>query len=206
MKIEFNFLEDLFGIKRDKFIPLKIKGDMEYELQIRVQEIENEGFKILRTERNKNGEIVIIYRHFFYDGNDEDMITIEAIVITKKGIIIPYPVMYVNRREADKSLYIADIRVFGESINKGYGSLMMKELLQIARSQKEKVFFVTGNMDYGDEEHYKRLIHFYEKYGFTCRDGKILWINDGVKLSGEQVDAIFSRVVLEDPEIFEYEK
>ncbi|SDH76980.1 Acetyltransferase (GNAT) family protein, partial [Aneurinibacillus thermoaerophilus] len=182
--------------------PLQKKNDVEFELQARLKEIQEEGHQLLEIERNNVGEIVIIYRQYFYDGDDDDLINIEAIVITKDGVRVPYPIMHVIRREKDRSLYIADIKVLGESINKGYGSLMMKHLLDIAKKDKERVMFVTGNMSSEGDEHRQRQIHFYKKCGFICHEEKILWINDGIELSTEQISDVFSRIVLADPQVF----
>lgn len=69
---------------------------------------------------------------------------------------------YVN----ENYLKIGDISEFSNSryINKGIGSMMMKELLNYAESNKYQE--IRGELSKVDNEHKDRLHHFYQKFGF----------------------------------------
>lgn len=60
--------------------------------------------------------------------------------------------------------------------NKGYGSLMMDKLIEIAK--KEKFLFIEGWLSKVDMNHVDRLYHFYEKFGF-----QIVPNEDGMKFA-----------------------
>ena len=68
--------------------------------------------------------------------------------------------------ESDTTILIGDIRHYKENshYNRGYGSLMMEELLGYA---KENGFsYIHGNLAQVDLDHKERLHHFYRKFGF----------------------------------------
>lgn len=62
-----------------------------------------------------------------------------------------------------KMILIGDIESRIE--NKGYGSLMMQAIIKLARILK--VVIITGNLSTVDDDHFDKLKHFYEKYGFN---------------------------------------
>ena len=72
--------------------------------------------------------------------------------------------------ESDTVILIGDIRHCNEDAdyNKGYGSLLMENLLAYA---KEHHFtFIYGNLSEVDLGHKDRLHHFYQKFGFTITE------------------------------------
>ncbi|WP_099156571.1 hypothetical protein [Virgibacillus ndiopensis] len=79
----------------------------------------------------------------------------------------------------DRTIHIADIK--GEE-NKGYGSILMKHLKELAR--EENVQYITGDIVKRDFDHVGRLKHFYNKHYFDVnidheeQCGEIVW-NDG---------------------------
>lgn len=79
----------------------------------------------------------------------------------------------------DSNLHIADIK--GEE-SKGYGSILMKHLKDIARD--ENMQYITGDIMERDFDHVDRLNHFYNKHNFDVnidrqnQHGKIVW-NEG---------------------------
>ncbi|MFC2947881.1 hypothetical protein [Virgibacillus sediminis] len=76
----------------------------------------------------------------------------------------------------ENTLHIADIK--GEQ-NKGYGSLLMKHLKELAR--QENVQYITGDLVKRDFDHVERLKHFYTKHYFDVKIdhvnqyGEIIW-------------------------------
>lgn len=72
--------------------------------------------------------------------------------------------------ESDEVILIGDIEHSNENTdyNKGYGSLMMGNLLRYARENGFKSLY--GNLSVVDLDHKDRLHHFYEKFGFTITE------------------------------------
>jgi GNAT superfamily N-acetyltransferase len=76
----------------------------------------------------------------------------------------------------DSRIHIADIK---GPANKGFGSICMKYLKEIAREQN--VPYITGDIAERDWDHVNRLIHFYEKHHFQVtineetKSGEIKW-------------------------------
>jgi len=73
---------------------------------------------------------------------------------------------YVN----ENYLKIGDISEFSNSkyINKGIGSMMMKELLNYAESNNYQE--IRGELSIVDNNHKDRLHHFYQKFGFEITE------------------------------------
>ncbi|WP_100012197.1 hypothetical protein [Lentibacillus sediminis] len=77
------------------------------------------------------------------------------------------------------TIHIADIK--GEE-NKGYGSVLLGHLKELAR--EENVQYITGDIVKRDFDHVSRLKHFYRKHDFDVKidhhleQGEIVW-NDG---------------------------
>ena len=83
--------------------------------------------------------------------------------------------LYVNDRsrakiqcviESEDTILIGDIQHSKENTdyNKGYGSRMMKALLDYAKEQHFSI--LCGNLSVVDLDHKERLHHFYKKFGF----------------------------------------
>ncbi|RLQ95380.1 GNAT family protein [Falsibacillus albus] len=76
----------------------------------------------------------------------------------------------------EETIHIGDIK---GPANKGYGSICMKHLKEIARDQNIPV--ITGDIAKRDWDHVDRLIHFYEKHDFeveidnSSQSGEIVW-------------------------------
>lgn len=71
--------------------------------------------------------------------------------------------------ENSTTILIGDITCNNDAdVNKGYGSLMMRELIAYA---KEKGFArIYGNLADIDMGHRERLYHFYKKFGFSITE------------------------------------
>lgn len=74
----------------------------------------------------------------------------------------------------NKAIKICDINC--KRNNKGYGSLMMKELIEYAKMNK--FIYINGWLSEVDVNHVKRLYHFYYKFGFEIIPDK-----DGMKFA-----------------------
>ena len=65
----------------------------------------------------------------------------------------------------NQELKITDIEIFDEEYkNKGYGSELMKRLLEY--SEKRKIKKIIGELSKVDDDHREMLFHFYKKFGF----------------------------------------
>ncbi|MFZ3577562.1 hypothetical protein [Virgibacillus sp. DJP39] len=77
------------------------------------------------------------------------------------------------------TIHIADIK--GEQ-NKGYGSILMNHLKELAH--EENIQYITGDIVERDFDHVNRLKHFYNKHRFEVKidhqdqSGEIIW-NEG---------------------------
>ena len=66
------------------------------------------------------------------------------------------------------TIYISDIH--SETINMGFGSLAIENLIKYAYAFGS--YEITGFISPADKDHYDRLFHFYEKFGFIIDDKK----------------------------------
>lgn len=65
----------------------------------------------------------------------------------------------------NQELRINDIEIFNEEHrNKGYGSELMKRVLEY--SEKKKIKKIIGELSVVDYDHKEMLFHFYKKFGF----------------------------------------
>lgn len=139
-----------------------------------IKKIEQDGGKILAIKQAKNQELVLIYRTTQLIDTDPD---IYAYVFPKDTDTKLHLAVYVFYEVEKKEFFIADIHIHFKDYNKGYGSLLMEQLLNIAK--KENIKVITGNISSIDWNHFERIRHFYQKYGFSVeldykkRSGKI---------------------------------
>ena len=71
--------------------------------------------------------------------------------------------------ESDRSILIGDIiHTQNRNYNKGYGSLMMKKLIEYTKENGYTL--IHGNLSLVDADHKGRLYHFYEKFGFIITE------------------------------------
>lgn len=76
----------------------------------------------------------------------------------------------------DQKIHIGDIK--GEE-NRGYGSICMDYLKDIAKEQN--IQYITGDLAERDWDHLDRLVHFYKKHNFHVeidyddKSGEIKW-------------------------------
>ena len=107
---------------------------------------------------------------------DDEIFNVSLIIKNKTY----YNSMKCTLDQESKTILIGDIYIkndrslepwnYTKFINKGYGSLMMDELLKFAKENNYKK--ITGNISdvanntEWDPHHRERLIHFYKKFGF----------------------------------------
>lgn len=135
--------------------------------------LEKEGHSIIKTEKNRNGNHLILYspRH------NKDYIFARIIRIdgSVSSFINDDIKMFVSKQRTTNSFHINNIFIYGENQNQGYGSILMNQLIENARIQF--IDFIDGYMTPPhDEVHEQRLRHFYKKHGFTIDQHRnILW-------------------------------
>ncbi|MBD2846693.1 hypothetical protein IDH44_15970 [Paenibacillus sp. IB182496] len=180
-------LQDLFGgsepltmLKMEhKPIPLKKKGDVEYEVRWHTTNLERDGHKVVHIDQNRFGETVMIYRLMYDDGQDDEIITLRVKVISKDGVRVPDSNVHIH--VDNKHMEIADIKIEGDRVNRGYGSIMMAGLMKLV--QQMQIRGITGWISSVDWDHIDRSEHFYRKHGFDCqldhenKRGAIVWVN-----------------------------
>lgn len=190
-----NILKDLFGdsdpfpmLKNEyKPLPLKKKGDIEYEVKWQTTDLEKDGHKVIHVAQNRFGESVMIYRLMYGDGMDDVNIHLRVKVISKDGVKAPDSNVHVHVE--NKHMDIADIKIEGERVNRGYGSIMMEGLMKIVHEMEIKV--ITGWISSVDWDHIDRSERFYRKHGFDCqldhenKKGTILWVNPELGITRE---------------------
>lgn len=202
-----DLFKDLFGIgdpfadfqREYKPKPLKKKGDIEFEVQWQTTDLENEGHKVLHIAQNRYGETVMVYRLFYGDGMDEEDITLKVKVISKKGVKVPDSNVFLIVDQENKHMRIADIRIEGNRVNRGYGSIVMGEILKLA--QQLEIKYITGWISGVDWDHIERSEHFYRKFGFDCelnheiKHGTISWINEAIGVKQEELEKVRSNAM-----------
>ncbi|MED1746654.1 hypothetical protein [Brevibacillus borstelensis] len=199
-----DLFKDLFGVgdpftdfqREYKPTALKKKGDIEFEVQWQTKDLENEGHKVLHVAQNRYGESVMVYRLYHGDGLDDEDITLKVKVITKKGVKVPDSNVFLIVDQENKHMRIADIRIEGNRVNRGYGSIVMGEILKLAHQLEIK--YITGWISGVDWDHIERSEHFYRKFGFDCvlnhliKHGTITWVNEALGATREELKKLQS--------------
>lgn len=65
----------------------------------------------------------------------------------------------------NRKILIGDIQAFIE--NKGYGSIMLRNIITLAKNVSVRE--ITGNLSSTDSDHFDKLKHFYDKFGFMVK-------------------------------------
>lgn len=158
-----NIFEQIFS--RNKISPLKRKNDIEFEIQYQSEIITSKGFEIMSTIQKEDVNL-ILYRHFYEETPKEEETTIllGVRVITMKGILYPDPVLKAFFNDNFTNISLADIEIEEYLSNRGYGSILLGTLIDIAKEKKAKT--ITGWISRVDNDHLERLVHFYKKHNF----------------------------------------
>lgn len=67
-------------------------------------------------------------------------------------------------KENNQEILLSDIILYGRNINKGYGTILIKKLIEYAKENNFKKIY--GNITEVDWDHIERLEHFYKKFKF----------------------------------------
>lgn len=177
-----------------KPIPLKKKGDIKYEVEGHTADLDNDGHKVIHVAQNRFGELVMIYRLMYGDGQGEVNITLRVKVITLDGVKVPDSNVYLHLDfENRQHMRIADIKIEGNRVNRGYGSILMEGVMKIV--DQLEIRFITGWISSVDWEHIERSAHFYGKHGFDVelnhetQHGTIKWVNQALGVTREDLNA-----------------
>lgn len=136
--------------------------------------IRSGGCRVHRVAETRFGETVILY-------SPVGRFDIYARIVYASGVATKRFVndlsLHVSPVEGapDPTLYLQYVRVLGDKINRGFGSMLLRELLLVA--EQNGIRRIEGRMQQADlAEHRERLLHFYGKFGFVVADdGRICW-------------------------------
>jgi ribosomal protein S18 acetylase RimI-like enzyme len=158
-----NFLETIFN--RDRLSPLQKKSDIEFELHYQTNQIVNKGFEVISVFKQDDVGL-ILHRHFYEDTPklEENTIILCLRVITKKGIVFPEPILKAFFNDDFSEIELADIDIKESTVSRGYGSILLGMLIEIAINRNVKN--ITGWISSVDKNHIERITHFYQKHGF----------------------------------------
>lgn len=147
----------------------------EIRLHAELARIEEDRCRVLHMTESRHGDIVILYSSL---GSCD----INARIVYASGVATKRYVndlnMYVTKLAGKEAWKLQYIRILGDKIGQGYGSIMMEELLR--RAELEGIAYIEGRMHLTDQKgHLERLRHFYSKFGFALlEDRRILWTNE----------------------------
>ncbi|SFS60644.1 GNAT family N-acetyltransferase [Paenibacillus sp. BC26] len=139
-----------------------------------IELISTDNCYVHRIVQTRQGDTVILY-------SPTGSFDIHARIVFATGIATKRHLndlnMYITAVDGRRAWNLQYIRILGEKINQGYGSLMMEQLL--TRAVEENIRSIEGRMQAAEhKEHLERLRHFYTKFGFTIDEqNQIHWTN-----------------------------
>ncbi|MEN2768800.1 GNAT family N-acetyltransferase [Ornithinibacillus xuwenensis] len=140
-----------------------------YRMQNNIKEIAKKS-EVISIDQTPNEEWVVVYA----DREEESwQIMLHSCKRTFRG---NWNSALQAEMKDDNTIHISAIK--GEE-NKGYGTVLMQHLKEIAR--EENVQYITGDLVKRDFDHVDRLQHFYEKHNFDVtvdheeKCGEIVW-------------------------------
>ncbi|WP_308634565.1 N-acetyltransferase [Paenibacillus silvisoli] len=147
-------------------------------MQAQLELLASESCRVHRIVGNRTGDTVILY------GSREGLdlharLVFESGIATKRHINDLH--MYVSPIPGEQAWRLQYIRILGDKMNRGYGSIMMELLLE--RAMLAQIRYIDGRMQHAEHrEHCDRLRHFYAKFGFEIDEtGYLLWENKNSK-------------------------
>jgi GNAT superfamily N-acetyltransferase len=161
--------------EEEKKDPIELKKDLEdlefqlFRMQDNLKEIAKKG-QVIGIDQSKEDKWVIVYA--VDDGNSCKVMLNDCETAYKGVWDFSIHAVYSD----DNTIHIGDIK---GPANKGYGSICMNYLKDIAREQN--IQFIKGDIAERDWDHLDRLIHFYEKHHFRVsidhetKSGEIKW-------------------------------
>ncbi|MFC4101798.1 GNAT family N-acetyltransferase [Paenibacillus xanthanilyticus] len=148
---------------------------VEEATRAQIDAIHQDGCRVVSVVPTRQGGRLIIY-------TDNGLHLFGRIVHESGGATRRYLndlAVYVQQKRNENAYKLQYIRILGDKINQGYGTLMMNQLLRHALERG--VDYIDGRMqDAGGEEHDRRLRHFYRKLGFEIGgDRALMWRPEG---------------------------
>ncbi|WP_096200641.1 GNAT family N-acetyltransferase [Bacillus sp. FJAT-45350] len=143
--------------KQDKEEILKDKEELEFQLyrmQDNMKEIAKK-HQVLGIDQTNDDKWVIV--SVFDDGYSCKVMLNDCETAYRGSWDFSIQAVYSD----DNTIHIGDIK--GEE-NKGYGSICMNFLKDVAREQN--IQYIKGDIAKRDWDHLDRLVHFYEKHNF----------------------------------------
>ncbi|TDG00912.1 hypothetical protein E1757_04685 [Paenibacillus piri] len=177
-------------------IPLKRIDDINYEVEWRTVDIEKDGHKVIHVDQTRYGETVMIYRlhHNDYNESEDQSIHLRIKIVTSKGVKTPDSNAFLSFQHTNKSMRISDIKIKGERVSRGYGSILMTAIMLLV--DQLQVRYITGWISGVDWDHIDRSEHFYRKFGFDvelnpeAQSGKIIWVNHALGATREAFERL----------------
>ncbi len=161
--------------ERENKDPEELKEEIEdlefqvFRMQENLKEIAKK-WQVIGIEQTKDNNWVIIYAS---DDGDTCKIMLNECDSAFRGMWdFSIQAQYAN----DNTIHIGDIK--GPE-NKGYGSICMHYLKEVAKEQN--IQYITGDIAKRDWDHKERLVHFYKKHNFKVnidkesKSGDIEW-------------------------------
>ncbi|NBD26320.1 hypothetical protein [Paenibacillus glycinis] len=149
-------------------------------VQSQIACILGDGCFVHEVRTAKSGDTVILY-------SPHGRCDIHARIVYPNGVAT-------KRHRNDLSLHVAPIagtqvkawnlqyiRILGDKVNQGFGSIMMRQLLLLA--EREGIAYIEGRMRQAEHrEHLERLRHFYAKFGFAVDERfNLRWDNEKLR-------------------------
>ncbi len=170
------FQKSAFAIdERENKNPEELKEEIEdlefqvFRMQENLKEIAKK-WQVIGIEQTKENNWVIIYAS---DDGDTCKIMLNECDSAFRGMWdFSIQAQYAN----ENTIHIGDIK--GPE-NKGYGSICMHYLKEVAKEQN--IQYITGDIAKRDWDHKERLVHFYKKHNFKVnidkesKSGDIEW-------------------------------
>lgn len=130
--------------------------------------------------------VIIIYPSFLKIvlRTEKPDIMLRLRVINKKGVLHPTLLLNAAFNEDFTRVFIRDIDIKKDVVNKGYASILLSNLIQVVKDKNAQS--ITGWISKVDEEHIERLEHFYKKHNFkvtldkessSIKIGELIWKN-----------------------------
>ncbi|KLV17574.1 hypothetical protein ABW02_24660 [Niallia circulans] len=181
----FDFMSEIDKYRNKRSFSKVNSQDLKSVLKNELTKIGDDPEKLVLDVVYKNEEILIVYRNNLDLEDKYGNFFIELKVITSQGVLkdrVRLAAKYTMREVIE----ILEIQVFGDNQHRGYGSVLLTALIDIALENSIKE--ISGWISYADEDHFDKLDYFYKKHGFAVfwldnkrhvhKAADIIWIND----------------------------
>lgn len=143
-----------------------------FKIQEKKTDLHQNGFDVLNISHTKQGDWVLVYA-LPHDSEKLNYIYIH-VIDEKVDLHVSYTFKHGGSKKFFRINYF-NIPNDPKYVNRGYGSLLMKELLY--RAARNGVDEVSGDLtteSSDDPKYEQRLISFYKKFHFTITQGTVL--------------------------------